>query len=48
MTALGIDIGGSGVKGNLVDTATGALLSERFRIPTPRSGSTEAVGEVVA
>nr|MDE0501892.1 ROK family protein [bacterium] len=48
MTALGIDIGGSGVKGNLVDAATGALLSERLRIPTPRSGSTEAVGEVVA
>ncbi|MDE0233232.1 MAG: ROK family protein [bacterium] len=48
MTALGIDIGGSGVKGNLVDTATGALLSKRLRIATPRSGSTEAVGAVVA
>ena len=48
MTALGIDIGGSGVKGNLVDTATGELLSKRLRIPTPRSGSTEAVGAVAA
>ena len=47
MTALGIDIGGSGVKGNLVDTPTGGLLSKRLRIPTPRSGSTVAVAEVV-
>jgi len=48
VTALGVDIGGSGVKGNLVDASTGELLSKRLRIPTPRSGSTEAVAEVVA
>lgn len=47
MTALGIDIGGSGVKGNLVDTTTGGLLSKRLRIPTPRSGSTREVAAVV-
>ena len=46
MKALGIDIGGSGVKGNLVDTATGGLLSKRLRIPTPRSGSTVALSEI--
>ncbi len=47
MRALGIDIGGSGVKGNLVDTATGELLSKRLRIPTPRPGTTAGVAGVV-
>ncbi len=32
---LGIDIGGSGIKGALVDVAQGAFLSERLRLPTP-------------
>ena len=35
MKTLGIDIGGSALKGAMVDTATGKLLSERFRIETP-------------
>ncbi len=48
MRALGIDIGGSGIKGNLVDTSTGELLSKRLRIPTPRPGSTAEVAAVVA
>lgn len=47
MQALGIDIGGSGVKGNLVDTATGELLSKRLRIPTPRPGTPAQVAAVV-
>jgi hypothetical protein len=33
---LGIDIGGSGIKGALVDVAQGSLISERVRLPTPR------------
>lgn len=33
---LGIDIGGSGIKGTIVDTATGKLLFERYRILTPK------------
>ncbi len=37
-TALGIDIGGTGIKGALVDTATGELLSERLKLPTPAGG----------
>jgi polyphosphate glucokinase len=37
MNILGIDIGGSGIKGALVDTDTGQLLGERHRIPTPES-----------
>lgn len=48
MTLLGIDIGGSGMKGALVDTNTGELLTERFRIPTPKSRKPEAMAEVFA
>jgi polyphosphate glucokinase len=46
--AFGIDIGGSGIKGALVDTNTGALLTERIRIATPQPSTPEAVGAVVA
>lgn len=35
MLALGIDIGGSGIKGAIVDTEKGCLVSDRIRIPTP-------------
>ena len=44
---LGIDIGGSGVKGAIVDTKKGKLLTERYRIPTPQPATPEAVAEVV-
>lgn len=43
MHILGIDIGGSGIKGAPVDTETGKLLTERFRIPTPQPATPEAV-----
>jgi polyphosphate glucokinase len=46
-TALGIDIGGSGIKGAVVHTSTGELVTERVRIPTPRPATPEAVAEVV-
>jgi polyphosphate glucokinase len=48
MQALGIDIGGTGMKGAPVNTATGELLAERFRLPTPKSGKPKAMAEVVA
>jgi len=35
MEILGIDIGGTGIKGAIVDTATGAMLTERYRMLTP-------------
>jgi polyphosphate glucokinase len=35
MKILGIDIGGSALKGAPVDTKTGRLVAERFRIETP-------------
>ncbi|MBT8312811.1 MAG: ROK family protein, partial [Flavobacteriaceae bacterium] len=47
MKVLGIDIGGSGMKGALVDSVTGEMLTERFRIPTPRSRKPEEMAEVV-
>jgi polyphosphate glucokinase len=34
--AFGIDIGGSGIKGAIVDVVTGRLATERRRIPTPQ------------
>ena len=48
MQALGIDIGGSGIKGAPVDTETGNLLSERFRIPTPQPATPAAMIAVTA
>jgi polyphosphate glucokinase len=48
MDILGIDIGGTGIKGAPVDTLTGALITERKRIPTPAPAKPRAVAEVVA
>lgn len=36
MEILGIDVGGSGIKGAIVNTKTGELLTERHRIETPQ------------
>lgn len=47
MKVLGIDIGGSGIKGAPVDTKTGTLLQERLRIPTPEKVKPNDVAEVV-
>ena len=48
MAILGIDIGGSGVKGAPVDTAGGELLAERYRVPTPQPADVTSVVEAVA
>src|SRR5512143_1909083 len=48
MEILGIDIGGSGIKGAPIDVNTGRLAADRFRIPTPDPSTPEAVGETVA
>jgi polyphosphate glucokinase len=45
---LGIDIGGSGIKGAPVDLETGALRADRWRIPTPQPATPEAVAQAVA
>ena len=47
MATLGIDIGGSGIKGALVDTLTGEVLTERFRIETPTAAAPQQVLEIV-
>jgi len=47
MAVLGIDIGGSGIKGAPVDLETGELVSPRYRIPTPNPAKPELVAEVV-
>ncbi len=46
--SFGIDIGGSGIKGARVDIDTGELLTERFRIPTPRPAVPDAMMDVAA
>ena len=47
MKVLGVDIGGSGIKGALVDVEKGEMVSERFRIDTPSSRMPEDVLPVV-
>lgn len=48
MEILGVDIGGSGIKGAPVDVTKGILVAERYRIPTPQPSEPEAVAEVMA
>ncbi len=48
MHILGIDIGGTGIKGAPVDTDQGTLIDERFRILTPEPATPEAVADCVA
>ncbi|WAC65750.1 ROK family protein [Agrococcus sp. SL85] len=45
--AVGVDIGGTGVKAALVDVKTGELLSDRVKIPTPAGGEPDAIRDVV-
>ncbi len=47
MILLGVDIGGSGIKGALVDSETGELVSERIRIETPQPATPEAVAKTL-
>ncbi|MEA3444124.1 MAG: ROK family protein [Bacteroidota bacterium] len=47
MEVLGIDIGGSGIKGAIVDTKTGKLVTKRHRIETPQPAKPEAIAETI-
>lgn len=47
MNVLGIDIGGSGIKGAPIDTDKGELLAERVRIATPDPSAPEPVADVI-
>jgi len=46
-TAIGIDIGGTGIKGALVDLDSGELASERVKRPTPDGGEPAGIIEMV-
>ena len=48
MQVLGIDIGGSGIKGAPVDTAQGKLLAERVKLETPHPAVPDTVAKTVA
>jgi polyphosphate glucokinase len=45
--AFGVDIGGSGIKGAVVNTACGELATDRVRIPTPQPSTPDAVATIV-
>lgn len=47
MEILGIDVGGTGIKSAVVETETGALLSAKHRIETPRPATPAAVAETL-
>ena len=47
MIVLGIDVGGSGMKGALVNSLTGEMLTKKHRIPTPASRKPQEMAEVI-
>jgi polyphosphate glucokinase len=47
MQILGIDIGGTGIKGAPVETETGTMMAERYRLPTPKGAKPTPVAQVV-
>lgn len=46
-TVIGVDIGGTGIKGGIVDLDKGVIVGERYRIPTPKPSTPEAVAGIV-
>ena len=44
----GVDVGGSGIKGGVVDLDTGELVGERIKILTPQPATPDAVAETIA
>ena len=46
--AFGVDVGGSGIKGGIVDLATGELVGERFKVLTPKPSTPDAVADGIA
>ncbi len=45
--AIGIDIGGTGIKGALVNVKDGTLIGERVRFATPEGGKPREIADVV-
>jgi polyphosphate glucokinase len=46
--AFGIDVGGSGIKGGVVDLDTGQLIGERYKLLTPQPATPDAVAKTIA
>src|SRR5579884_2346591 len=44
----GIDVGGSGIKGGIVDMDTGQLIGERYKLLTPQPATPAAVAKTIA
>ncbi|SPM43410.1 Sugar kinase of the NBD/HSP70 family, may contain an N-terminal HTH domain [Mycobacterium numidiamassiliense] len=44
----GIDVGGSGIKGGIVDLDTGALIGDRYKLLTPKPATPSAVAKTIA
>src|ERR1700738_2523894 len=44
----GIDVGGSGIKGGIVDLDTGQLIGDRFKLLTPHPATPSAVAKTIA
>lgn len=48
MEVLGIDVGGTGIKGAIVNVETGVLVSDKHRVPTPKGAKPQDVADEVA
>jgi polyphosphate glucokinase len=46
--AIGVDIGGSGIKGAPVDLSSGNLMADRYRLATPQPSTPDSIGEIAA
>lgn len=44
----GVDVGGSGIKGGVVDLSTGQLIGDRLKLPTPQPATPSAVAKTIA
>jgi polyphosphate glucokinase len=47
MTILGVDVGGTGIKGAPVDIESGGLAAPRYRLKTPSSAKPQPMAEIV-
>ncbi len=46
-TVLGVDVGGTGIKGGAVDVGSGTLVGERFRVDTPNPATPDEVTKAI-
>jgi polyphosphate glucokinase len=44
----GVDVGGSGIKGGIVDLDTGQLIGDRYKLLTPQPATPSAVAKTIA